>query len=157
MEVIVAVAIALVAIVGVLILLSQATRSIRAAENRMIAGHLAQEAIEVVVAIRDSNWSAGQNWRTNIPSGEGIVDYDSTSVVPESDPSDWCLGTQANVYQHGVACNTLFSRHVEVTDFIDDIGGNPVPYIEVKAVVTWIEAGGPLRTVTAVNELYDWR
>ncbi len=159
METIIAIGIVFVGVVGVLILLSQSARSIRAAENRLVAAHLAQEGIEVIVAIRDSNWAANQGWRTNLPATtQGIVNYSSNAVTTTGNPSNYCLSTVSNVYQHATPpCNTIFSRHIELYDRTDVISGNSVPYIEVRSIVTWSDSGGPTRTITAVDHLYDWR
>lgn len=159
MEAVVAIGLVFVGLVGVLILLTQSAKSIRTAENRLVAAHLAQEAAEVVIAIRDSNWAASQDWRTNLPATiQGIVDYSSTAVIATGNPANYCLSTVNNVYQHVTPpCNTIFSRHLEIVDQTETIGTTTVPYIEVRAVVSWSDGGGPTRTITVIDNLYDWQ
>ena len=128
------------------------------ANNRVIAAHLAQEALEVVVAIRDTNWLLGENWRENIPSTtQGVVDYSSDTVAIVADPASYCLSLASGVYVHqSPPCDTIFRRHLEINDASELIEGEPVGYIEVKAIVEWTQ-GGVERSITAVDHLYDWK
>lgn len=157
-EAIVAIGIIFVGLVGVLVLLNQSVRSIRVTKSRMVAAHLAQEAIEVVVAIRDSNWAASQGWRTNIPSTtQGIVDYSSTAVTTTANPANYCMSISGNIYTHGLPpCNTPFLRHVKIIDRTDTMSGTSTPFIEVRSIVSWTDTG-TTRTITVVDYLYDWR
>ncbi len=158
LETIIAIAVILVGVVGVIILMGQSARSIRVASNRIIASHLAEEAIEVVVNIRDTNWIKGNGWRTNIPSTtKGIVDYSSTSVTETNNPANYCLSLVDDFYIHQEPpCNTIFKRHVEVSEKSETIGGEAVDFIEVRAVVEWSQQGED-RSITLVNHLYDWK
>ena len=133
LETIIAIGIIITGIVGILILVEQSLRSIRVAENRIIASHMAQEAVEVVVNIRDTNWVSRVGWRTGIPTlTQGIVDYDSALVSPAVDPANFCMSWVSGTYRHGTpSCNTIFSRHLEITDINEDINGNSVDFIEV--------------------------
>ena len=156
-ETIVAIGVILTGLISVMALLSQGFRSVRVASDRLVASNLTQEAIEVVINIRDTNWIADQGWLTNIPfTTTGIVNYNSTDVNIVA-PSSFCINLVGGVYIHGAPpCNTLFERHVEIIDRNEDIDGNSVDYIEVRAIVEWTQ-GSITRTVTAVDHLYDWR
>ena len=158
LETMIAIGVIITGIVGVLILVEQSLRSIRVADNRIIASHLAQEAVEVVVNVRNTNWVSRVGWRTGIPSlTQGIVDYDSTQVSQAVNPANFCISLVAGIYEHGTPpCDTIFSRHLEITDMNEDISGNSVDFIEVKAVVEWSQEGID-RSVTIVDHLYDWR
>lgn len=157
-ETLVAIAVILTGLVGALVLVENSTRSIRVADDRMVAAHLAQEAVEVVVNIRDTNWLMDQGWRTNLPATtQGIVDYNSTDITETADSNNYCISLIGGLYAHGTPpCNTPFSRHVEVIERSESINGAPVDYIEVRTVVEWQDAG-TTRSVTAVHHLYDWR
>lgn len=158
LEAIIAIGVILTGLVGILVLAGQSGRSIRAANDRIIAAHLAQEAIEVVVAIRDTNWLRRQNWRDNIPATtQGIVDYSSTAVATVVEPASYCLSLVGGVYQHQPPpCNTLFRRHLEIIERSELINGTPVNYVELRAIVEWTQ-GRIARSITAVDHLYDWR
>jgi type II secretory pathway pseudopilin PulG len=157
-EAVISIGIIMVAIVGILILLHQSFRSVSIAENRMIAAQLAQEGIEVIVAIRDSNWAAGQPWRTNLPATVGTINYNSTTITQTSNPTDWCLSIVGGLYRHTVPpCNTLFSRHVELVDQNESINGTPTDYLEVRSIVEWQDKDGIARSINIVDHLYDWQ
>jgi len=156
-ETIVAIGVILTGLVAVLVLLSQGIISVRVAGDRLVAANLAQEAIEVVVNIRDTNWLANQNWRTNLPATTaGIVSYNSTAVNIVT-PASFCMNLVGGVYLHGAPpCNTIFNRHVEIIDRTEDIGGTSVSYIEVRAVVDWTQ-GNNSRSITVIDHLYNWK
>ncbi len=157
-ETLVAIGIILVGLVGVMILMEQSIRSIRLADDRIVATHLAQEAVEVVINIRNSNWLKEQNWLTDIPATvQGIVKYDSSVVAETPNPANYCLSLVGNVYQHAVPpCNTFFKRRVEIVDLTETISGIPVDFIEVRAIVEWTRAG-QTRSIIVSDHLYDWK
>lgn len=157
LETIVAIGIILVGLVGVIILMGQSIRSIRVAGDRIVATQLAQEAIEVVVNIRDTNWLSSQPWRTNIPStSQGIVDYNSTQVFETINTENYCLSLIGDIYTHQTPpCNTQFKRHVEIIDKTEIIGVTSVDFIEVRGIVEWSD-GTLTKSVNIVNHLYDW-
>jgi type II secretory pathway pseudopilin PulG len=152
LEVIIAIGIILFGFASAMILLAESYQAVRGAENYLVAAQLAQEAIEVVVNIRDSNWIEGNQWDTNIPeTTAGIVDYNSTAVSVVGS-SRFCIRRNgSNIYLHGTAatCNTPFLRHLEIENF-----GN---YKEISAIVSWSEPGGRTPSITVVHHLYDWR
>ncbi len=154
-ETIVSIGIILVGLVGVITLMGQSIKSIRVAGSRIVATQLAQEAVEVVINIRDTNWLSSQDWRTNIPSTtRGIVDYDSSEVKETINPENYCLSLVNDIYIHQIPpCNTIFKRHVEIIN--DQDFDDSVDYIIVKGIVEWTE-GGITRSINVVNHLYDW-
>ena len=155
LEVVVAIGLVVSGLISVLALIAQTTRDIRGADNRLIAAQLSQEAIEVVVAIRDANWINEDPWTQNIRlTSRGTVDYNSTSVR-EVVTTRFCLLRDATGYYiHGTSstCNTIFSRHLEIADGVD---GGGSPYREIKSVVEWQE-GTRTKSVTVIDHLYDW-
>lgn len=156
-ETIVAIGVILTGLVAVLVLLNQGIRSVRVAESRLIASNLAQEAIEIIVNIRDTNWLANQNWRTNLPATTaGIVSYNSTAVN-EVAPNSFCMSLIGGTYAHGAPpCNTIFNRHVEIIDRTENISGTDVNFIEIRAIIEWSQ-GGSTRSINVIDHLYDWK
>ncbi len=158
LETIVAIGLIVGGLVGTLALVAQSTRDVRGADNRLIAAQLAQESIEVVVAIRDTNWIQGhtanaltRNIRT---TQRGIVNYNSTAVQ-QVNQNQFCLLRNAEgYYVHGTpaTCTTLFRRHLEIADGTDSAG---TVYREVRAVVEW-QVGTRTESVTTVHHLYNW-
>ena|SRR3989344_7832519 len=155
LEVIVAIGLIVSGLIGTLALITQSTKDIRGADNRLIAANLAQEAIEVVVAIRDSNWINENTWTNNIRlTQRGIVDYNGASVQEVSSSRFCLLRNASGYYIHGTqaTCNTIFSRHLEISDGTDANGN---VYREIRAVVEWPE-GNNTKGVTVVEHLYNW-
>jgi len=80
LEVIIAIAILIVGLIGLMVLVSATISASSVSASRLLAANLAQEGIELVRGIRDSNWLQGQAWDTGIgrTGGErgGIIDYD---------------------------------------------------------------------------------
>ncbi len=65
-EVIIAILVITMGIVGVLALASKSTASISVSKNKFIAANLVQEGIEVVRNIRDTNWLQRNDWDENL-------------------------------------------------------------------------------------------
>lgn len=162
-ETILAMAVIVIGIVAVIALAAKSANVINTANDKIIATFLAQEAIEVVVNIRDTNWIQGEPWRgvgdAEIPTtNQGVVDFDSTSVAIETNPSFYCMErrTGQKDYMHGPPCNSGFNRHLEIRDVSESIGGVPVDFIEVEAIVDWSQ-GGVNHQISVVDHLYDWK
>jgi prepilin-type N-terminal cleavage/methylation domain-containing protein len=150
LEVIVSMAVISVGILGALALTNYSISSAVFAKNQLISANLAQEQIEVVRNIRDSNWLGGVSWKDKIPQGTNLnVDYNSTQL---SDLPDG-LFFDGLRYLHSTTPNTPFSRHLEIAYKID---GDGYEYIQVKSVVEWKDRGR-VHKILAIDHLYDWR
>ena len=87
LESLVAVAILTVGISTAALLVVQSIQIGGKIQKRIIAAHLAQEGVEVIRNIRDSNWLSGSNWIANINTAgaAGCVDYDDVSIDTSCD------------------------------------------------------------------------
>ena len=87
LESLVAVAILTVGISTAALLVVQSIQVGGKIQKRIVAAHLAQEGIEVIRNIRDSNWLSGSNWIANINTAgaAGCVDYDDVSIDTSCD------------------------------------------------------------------------
>lgn len=84
-EAMVAIAILLIAITGPLVLARQGLMSSRLAKNQIISFYLAQDAIEYVRSIRDSNFLSGSNWLSNLSDCvDGYCQVDVTTSTISS-------------------------------------------------------------------------
>lgn len=82
LESLVAVAILTTGISTAALLVTQSIKAGDRIQKRIVAAHLAQEGVEVIRNIRDSNWLSSSNWTANINT-EGIagcVDYDDVNI-----------------------------------------------------------------------------
>jgi len=116
--------------------------------SRFQATYLAQEGLELVRNIRDSNYISGNLWNNGLASCQSgcQIDYDDNSLSPYNDSflkkESVFIG-----YGNGVR-NTLFKRRIVVTPISDD-------KMEVTSEVFW-QAQGKRNSVILKDFLYDW-
>lgn len=85
MELIVAIFVILVGIVGTVTLAIMTLTIARESKHRVLSANLAREGIDVVRQIRDSNWLAAATWNTGLSVGNdysAIPEFDPTAVLP---------------------------------------------------------------------------
>lgn len=68
-EVVVAISILTIGILGIFRVVQDITFSSQINSSKLTAAYLAQERIEQVKNKRDSNWLVGNSWDSNLPSG----------------------------------------------------------------------------------------
>src|SRR3989344_5201492 len=160
LEVVVAAGIISFGLAGSLLLINFSSRNVRTAEYQLIASYLAQESVEIVIGIRDSNWLAGRPWDQGLSTmPRGVVDFDDTSISQVSS-SRFCLrfDSATDTYTHGTSstCNTPYRRHIEISYGEEEIDDEDVTYMDVRVIVEWTESGERERSVTVSHRLYDW-
>lgn len=159
-EVMVAVGVLLSALVGVLVLIAYSFFVFRDADNSLIASHLAEEAIEVVIGIRNTNWAQGGDevWDDGIPTTDsGTVNYNDSEDVQTG--RDACLQYNGTYYVHPVSstsCNTPFRRYLVISYDSETINGETATYMDILAVVEWTQGNRTPRVETS-HRLYNWR
>lgn len=119
--------------------------------NRVAAGYLAQEGIEAVRGIRDSNWVQNNTWRTGIGSdGDYQLQLQFSppgySFSPCSSP---CSYSNLNFVNYSTGSASKFKRKITLTT----AGANA---LRVTVNVMWQEASG-MQTATIQSYLYDWK
>ncbi len=157
-EAIVAMGVISVGFVGSLVLLSKSASQAGVLKDRVIAAHLAEEGVELVRNIRDTNWLNPSNpgWRSGLgDTNNGLVNYDEPFMTENANQDSWCLNWNGTLYRHG-ACNTTFKRHIELATKSEAISGTNVDYLEVKSIVEWRERGIN-KNITVIDHLYDWK
>jgi len=131
-EVIVAVGIITVGIIPIISLFTQNLNNEIKNENMLIASYLANESIEIVRQERDDNWTAGDDWMTNITAdgSKVIVGLNNTNdirrgwevVVPGSANYKKVYLTDEGFYAQldnsppGNWKKTSFERYLEITE-----------------------------------------
>jgi len=136
-EVLAAILVLTIGLVSVLSLVSYNIKQGSQTMNQIIAFNLAQEGIEIVRNIRDTNIKQGNDYDLNIANGN--VDYDSGGVVDDIDE----LYLISDKYVHDAGAPTPFKRHIE----IDSSAGD---HLKVESIVEW---GTKIFTLT--DFLYD--
>ena len=183
-ETIVAIGIIITAIVAILSVgMANLVLGGQSAE-RITAVNLAREGLEVVVAIRSSNWlDPDQNWPYGLANDIYILNYSTESLVNDGDEStedakgatfsgEETIENCTNCYlclQDGegdesdndtyIHCDSedIFRRMISVSSG-DDLGDNCAANCEKKVVSTvyWKERGYP-HTISLEARLTDWR
>jgi len=150
MEVIIAIAIILAALITLTNLISSSVAGIRPGKSKIIATNLAQEGLELVRNIRDNNWLAykreSDNWDDGLGAGDYRAQYDVGSLLSfVSVP----LKIDSNgFYQYDIGSNTVFYRKITITQTEDS-------WIGVLSEVTWQEKGRSYN-IGARTNLYNW-
>lgn len=150
-EVMVAIFVILVGILGVYTVIQQTISYISFSNSKLIATYLAQEGMEIVRNIRDTNWLEEEDWANGLGTGDRQADYNDSSLSAYSgNPLN--LET-ADFYGYGSGTPTKFRRKITInsTDVNDD-GEND---LEVIVLIQW-QQRGKTSEITVRKNLYDW-
>jgi len=158
MEAIVAIFVVTVGIVGVLSLVTQTISSATISKDKLIAAYLAQEGIEIVRNIRDTNWVGGAaSWDTGISyTSDYRLDYQS-SGFPDTNCNlsvNNYLKYDGNYYNCSTGNETKFKRKIIISQPAtpDCPAGD---CLNVSILVQW-EEKGTIHSVAAQENLYNW-
>ena len=157
-ETLVALSILSIALAGTYTMISYNLRSAKGIQNSFIASGLAQEGLEVVRNLRDTDWFAenpfGSLGSPDDPPRTGFtywVQWDSLSLL-SADPGPLLLNS-AGMYQYDGGTPTIFSRTVNVKRI--DPGTGPVPELIVTVNVAWSEGSGT-KNLQGEEHLFNW-
>jgi len=155
LEVIISLGIITLGLVGVLSLVIQNVRAQYVDKNNIIASMLAQEGLELVRNIRDSNRLSSLAWKDGVSDGNGTtkifkVDYTGKSSI--SDITGILNGrlyvNASGFYSNGsTGTATPFYRMITVIDNTD--------YLEVRCLVRHAN-GANVTDYEARTLLYNW-
>ncbi|OGZ33377.1 MAG: hypothetical protein A2174_00380 [Candidatus Portnoybacteria bacterium RBG_13_41_18] len=128
----------------------------RLSQDRFVASNLAQEGIEIVRGIRDTNWiSGGANWKNGLADGEYEVQYNETSLSALWVGSGRKLKIDTNgFYNYSSGIDSKFTRKVEIK--WDEDSGATNDNIDVISTVTWDMPGFSGTSVIVQDRLYNW-
>lgn len=133
---------------GLIAILSLANYSLQAASNskmQLIASGLAQEGIEVIRNLRESqsNWS---DWYSLVSSGDYRVQYNSGLMSYTDIP----LKINSNgLYQYDSGNNSPFYRRIRLSKISDN-------EVKVVAEIKWQERG-KWHYLIAEDRLWNWK
>ncbi|MBI4709463.1 MAG: hypothetical protein HY764_04675 [Candidatus Portnoybacteria bacterium] len=138
LDVIVAIGIITIAFFTILGLFQYVSLSSRYSSDRFIAANLAQEGIEIVRSIRDSNWLSGDAWNQCVdngvpcPTGDYQADYNDSWLTLVSNTK---LYIKDGYYSHdATGTETKFRRSMHIDDNCSDPA---VECIRVVSEVIW--------------------
>ena len=148
-EILGAVSIFMVGILSLSGLIAYQIYGAKTSANRLVAAYLAQEGIEVIRNIRDTNWLKNQNWDANIGATTDYrLDYKSRKFPDTNYSSCNPLRFDGQFYNCSQGSKTIFSRKVSVSKGADQM--------EIISTVYWKEKG--IQHSFSVKEiLFNWR
>lgn len=153
LEVLVAIFVLVIGVVGAMNLINYSLSSVAVGKSRIIAVELAQEGLEIVRNIRDSNWIEDVSWTDGLGAGDWRVQYNDPGLVAfASTPLQ--INNGGFYGYNGIAgfsggTNTFFYRKITITNMSAS---------EIRAVseITWNERGKPY-VVNAEDRLFNWK
>jgi len=163
LEVIIAIFLLTVGIVGIFVVINKTMSLMAASPSKLIAAYLAQEGIEIVRNIRDTNWVEGApSWDEGLEDGDYEVDYDDLALTPCPDPCGMSNLSFLRInndgfynYDSGTEA-TKFKRKITISNKTD-LDGDPTTFERMTVTVTvfWAEKGKSY-SVTVQENLYNW-
>ncbi|TSC75975.1 MAG: hypothetical protein G01um101430_145 [Parcubacteria group bacterium Gr01-1014_30] len=151
LEMMFAVFVVAVGLTGVISLIHRASFGAQIAASRLTAAYLAQEGVEIVRNIRDSNWLAQRDdpaiaWNQNLGNGDWEADYDDFTLTPFQNRN---LKINGGFYNYAFGTDTKFKRKITITQ-------TSAGTLAVAVDVAWQE-GGRSWSVFVHENLYNWR
>ena len=114
----------------------------------LVAAGLAQEGIEVIRAIRDTNWFNNQPFDTGLTDGNYRVEWNSTSLLALS--SNPPLKLTDGLYTYSSGTSTKFTRTIVITKI-------NAGELKVVSQVSWPTRTNIAKTTQAEEHLFNWR
>ncbi len=139
-----------IGLVGTMNLVQNTLRSAAIVRSNLTAAYLAQEGVELVRNIRDTNWiNPAKDWNDGLLCPTGCqIDYQTNTFQPYYDQI-FLVVDEDGFYRHGVGSGGKFKRKITTTMTAED-------YLEIESLVSWEEHGMD-NSITVINHLYDWR
>lgn len=147
LEMMMAIFVLMVGFLGVMSLVQRAMFSTSISSDRLIAAYLAQEGLEIVRNIRDSNWLSRIAWDQGLGTGNWEADYNDFSL------SSW-VGRYLKInaggfYSYDSGSDTKFKRKITIQKPGQNI-------LNVVVEVSWQEKGVPY-SLSVQGNLYNWK
>lgn len=116
--------------------------------NNLIAANLAQEGVEVVRGMRDTNWFLGNPFDQGLSDGTYRIQWDSDALIAlGANPP---LKESSGLYNYSTGTDTMFRRTISVLKV-------NAGELRIISEVTWQERGGNNKTFQAESHLFNWR
>lgn len=140
-----------IGLIGVLSLIVQNIQSQNINKRTIAAYQLAQEGLELVRKVRDTNWKNGNDWNQNLAAGTYFMDYlDATpNLVVHSTDGDLYMSVGGFYVHGGVSDPTPFSRTIEIIPI--DAGS-----MRVYSHIVWYDRD-KVFNYDLETLFYDWR
>ena len=156
LEVVVAIMIIAMGMIGVLSLVIQNVEAQYINKNILMASGLAQEGLELVRNVRDLNWlTPGNAWDQNIVGdGTYVIDYGGLVSLNTSINSIDEVGARLYIDSNGLYTHTTTATATNFYRLITVV--NQGSYLDIKCAIRWKD-GTQNHDYTAETYLYNWR
>lgn len=145
-----------ISLLGLVSLIVQNIQAQSVNKNNLIAYNLAQEGIELIRQVRDSNWKAGNPYDMDLADGSYYMDYrmNKPEVISPGKGRIYLLNNYYVNLQAGDSgySATPFTREI----FIDKPAGYEGNPLQVRAVISWMDRNHPYRYELRAL-LFDWK
>ncbi|MBI1888987.1 MAG: prepilin-type N-terminal cleavage/methylation domain-containing protein [Candidatus Spechtbacteria bacterium] len=164
LEIIIAIAVLGSGIAGAIALINQTVVTGVFAQKQLIGAHLAQEGVEVMHNIRNTNWIKQNSdpailWDGGLTDGNSCVNFNSASLSDAGfaagscdSPAQRTLYFLNNRYIHsptGVGSATNFFRYISIAHGVDS---DAKTFVRLTSTVSWDKG-----SISVEEVLYDWR
>lgn len=136
------------ALIPIMNLSEGATRASAIIQDNLIASGLVQEGIEVVRAIRDTNWFNTRAFDSGLSDGVYQVEWNSTTLL--SIAGNPVLRLNNGQYTYSGGTPTKFIRTITITKINNG-------ELRVTSQVTWPDRSSGTRSVSAEDHLFNWK
>jgi prepilin-type N-terminal cleavage/methylation domain-containing protein len=147
-ETLVALVILSVALIPILNLSTDSARISSNIQDNLIASGLAQEGIEVVRAIRDTNWFGNQTFDAGLANGSYRAEWNSTTLLDLSNNPPLLLNN--GLYNYTTGTPTKFTRIVTISKV-------NAGELKITSQITWNVRANNTKTITAEDHLFNWK
>ena len=117
--------------------------------QRLSAAYLAQEGIEIVRNIRDSNWVNGDSWDDGLPFGDFEVDYTALSLSDSDSYEGNKLKINNNIYNYTSGTDSIYDRKITIS-----LNGDGS--LNVTVIITWF-SNNSNHSILIEGNIYDWK
>ncbi len=153
-ELLIAIFVITVGLTGAFIAAQRGVLAIDYANTRFTAIFLAQEGVEIIKNIRDTNFLEGSAWDDGLPAGNFEVQHtDRQSPLRETAPGyenlSFLRKTEHGFYNHMVGEETRFKRKIQIISV-------PPDRLELKVTVYWRKMGEGYHKLFLRQHIYNW-
>jgi type II secretory pathway pseudopilin PulG len=160
LEVMIAITVLTLAVGGSFALVQQTLIAASSNQSKLIAHYLAQEGIEIVKNIRDSNWLEQRitptiSWDEGLAEGEWEADYDDEELTQYYNGGNF-LNIDANgFYSYSLGEETKFKRKIIISDK-EDLNGDEKPDKMKITIQVEFKERGRTHKIETIEYLYNW-
>lgn len=147
-ETLVSLVILTTAIIPIINLSNSASRVASEVQDNLVASGLDQEGIEVIHAIRDTNWFNNRAFDSGLSNGTYQMEWNSTALL--SFGGNPVLNLNNGRYTYTGGTPSKFKRTVTITKI-------NTGELKVVSQVTWIGRSNEAKSITAEDHLFNWR